>query len=66
MASVKISATTTTTKERETLRDISPYFSSNIQPKCGETNIQEMKTQKNNKKLSSNWNAMCVYAFLTS
>lgn len=50
MASVKISATTTTTKERETLRDISPYFSSNIQPKCGETNIEEKKNTKNQKR----------------
>lgn len=63
MASVKIS--TTTIKERETLRDISPYFSSIIQPKCGETNIEEKKNTKNQKKIYNNWNAMCVYAFLT-
>lgn len=44
----KISATTT--KERETLRDISPYFSSNIQPKCGEMNIDERKNIKNKKE----------------
>lgn len=51
--------------KRFTLRDIPPsaiIYNLNAAKRI----FRKGKKQKNNKKLSSNWNAMCVYAFLTS